>query len=254
MAWSPPLTLAEKLKHFFFPSRLYLWLVVKKNMKKGENELHLLPFMTDKNKASIDIGANKGVFTYLLSKMSTHVYAFEPNPKVYKVLISRKIKNAITYQVAISDKSEVTQLLIPLNDKTKRYSNSGASLSKIKVSGASKSVQVEAKTLDSYAFKNIGFIKIDVEGHEISLLKGATNTLKENRPVLMIELEERHTKQPIESLIKEVESYGYRSLFMKKMQLTDISMFDAEKHHRQPCTREDYVFNFIFLPTVVTKK
>ena len=64
MTWSHPVTLTEKLKNFFFPSRLYLWLVVKKNMKKGENELHLLPFMTDKNKASIDIGANKGVFTY----------------------------------------------------------------------------------------------------------------------------------------------------------------------------------------------
>jgi len=250
MTWSPPVTFAEKLKNCFFPSRLYLRLVVRKNLKKGENELHLLPFMTDKNKASIDIGANKGVFTYLLSTLSTKVYAFEPHPKVYEVLRSRKIKNTTTYQVALSDKSEIAELLIPFNEKTKRYSNSGATLSKVKVSGVSKSVQVKARTLDSYAFKNIGFIKIDVEGHEITLLKGAINTLKENRPVLMIELEERHTKQPIERLIKEVESYGYRSLFMKKRQVTDISMFDAEKHHRNPDTREDYVFNFIFIPTL----
>jgi FkbM family methyltransferase len=248
MTWTPPLSFEEKLKKLLIPTNLYLKILVKKNLKKGESELHFLPFMTDKNKDSVDIGANKGVFTYILSKMSNKVYAFEPNPKMYSILKDAKIKNALTYQVALSDKSGIAELLVPMNEKTNKFSNQGASLSKVKVSGANKSVQVEEKTLDSYKFNNIGFIKIDVEGYEMQVLNGAKNTLLKNKPVLMIELEEGHTKRPIESLIKEVEDYGYKALFLKRKQLTDISLFDAEKNHRNPKNREDYVFNFIFLP------
>jgi len=82
----------------------------------------------------------------------------------------------------------------------------------------------------------------------MQVLKGAKNTLIKNKPVLMIELEEGHTKRPIEDLIREVEEYGYKALFLKKKQLTDISLFDPDRNHRNPKNREDYVFNFIFLP------
>ena len=86
MAWTPPLTFEEKFKKYIVPSKIYIKALVKKNLRKGEDELHLLPFLTNKNKDSIDIGANKGVFSYLLSKLSSRVHAFEPNPKMFELI------------------------------------------------------------------------------------------------------------------------------------------------------------------------
>ena len=248
MAWTPPLTFKEKLKKYIVPSKIYIKALVKRHLKKGEDELHLLPFLADKNKDSIDIGANKGVFSYLLSKLSSRVHAFEPNPKMYDILKQIRINNILTYQVALSSKPGFASLLVPMNEKTKKFSNEGASLSKVKVSGANKSVRVEIKTLDSYLFDNIGFIKIDVEGYEMEVLKGAVETLKQNKPILLVELEESHTKRPIMNLIKEIEGYGYRAAFLKQKQITDISLFDAQNYHKNPKTAEDYVFNFLFFP------
>ena len=86
MAWTPPLTLKEKLNKYIVPKNLYIKALVKVHLRKGEGELHLLPFLTNKHKDSIDIGANKGVFSYLLSKLSSSVHAFEPNPKMFELI------------------------------------------------------------------------------------------------------------------------------------------------------------------------
>ena len=82
----------------------------------------------------------------------------------------------------------------------------------------------------------------------MEVLKGAVETLKKNKPILLVELEESHTKRPIMNLIKEIEGYGYRGAFLKKKQITDISLFDAENYHRNPKATKDYVLNFIFFP------
>tara|TARA_B100001750_G_C15496852_1_gene594756 strand:- start:1169 stop:1921 length:753 start_codon:yes stop_codon:yes gene_type:complete len=248
MAWTPPLTLKEKLKKYIVPPKIYIKALVKMHLRKGEDELHLLPFLTNKHKDSIDIGANKGVFSYLLSKLSSRVHAFEPNPKMYDILKRMGRNNILTYRVALSSKTGFASLLVPMDEKTKTFSNEGATLSKVNVSGANKSVDVEIKTLDSYSFDNIGFIKIDVEGYEMEVLKGAVETLKKNKPILLVELEESHTKRPIMNLIKEIEGYGYRAAFLRKKQITDISLFDAQTYHKNPKTTEDYVFNFLFFP------
>ena len=51
------------------------------------------------------------------------------------------------------------------------------------------------KRLDDIKIKNdIGFIKIDVEGHEKNVIQGGLDTIKKNKPVLLIEIEEKHTK------------------------------------------------------------
>ena len=69
MTWTPPLTFEKKFKKYIVPSNIYIKALAKKNLRKGEAELHLLPFLTNKNKDSIDIGANKGVFSYLSIKV-----------------------------------------------------------------------------------------------------------------------------------------------------------------------------------------
>lgn len=246
--WIPPSSMEEVLKNILLPSQLYIRYLVRKNLRKGEPELHLLPFLVNKEQQAIDIGANKGVYTHLLAKLVPCVHAFEPNPKMFSVLTKGLSKNAKAYDVALSNESGSGELLVPMSGRKKAYSNQGASLSRQKVSGEHGVVQIETRTLDSYTLDNIGFIKIDVEGYEHAVLKGAKETLMHCRPTMLIELEERHTGVAIEKLVEEVEDYGYHTYFLRNHQLTAFAQFDPESEHRSPKVPSDYVNNFLFLP------
>jgi len=241
--WIPPSSTEEIIKNFLLPPRFYMRHLVRKNLRKGEPELHLLPFLVNRNKQAIDLGANKGVYTHLLARLVPFVHAFEPNPKMFNVLTRGLPENARSYEVALSDQSGSGELLVPMSGRTKSYSNQGASLSRQKVQGEHGVVQIETRTLD-----NVGFIKIDVEGYEHSVLKGAKETLMHCRPTMLIELEERHTGVVIESLIEQVEAYGYQAYFLRNRQLTPITQFDPESEHRSPAKGSNYVNNFLFFP------
>ena len=59
-----------------------------------------------------------------------------------------------------------------------------------------KSFNVETKKLDDFNFLNkISFIKIDVEGHETEVIKGSLNIINKHKPILLVEIEEKHTKK-----------------------------------------------------------
>lgn len=244
--WIPPSSIEEIIKNLLIPPQHYMRHLVKKNLRKGEPELHLLPFLVDRNRQAIDIGANKGVYTHLLARLVPFVHAFEPNPKMYKVLSRGLPENAKSYDVALSDQSGSGELLVPWSKQKYAYSNQRASLSRRSFKGERGVVQVETRTLDSYALDNIGFIKIDVEGFEHMVLAGAKETLNLCRPTMLIELEERHTEIAIKLLVEEVEAYGYEAYFLRNRQLTPFTQFDPETEHRNPVTRLNYVNNFVF--------
>ena len=249
--WTPPSSIEEKIKKFLIPGKLYLKYLKRKHLNKGEDELHLLRFFVGKGNGAIDIGANKGVYSSVLAPLVSIVHSFEPNPKLFKILKSGLASNCIGYQIALSDTSTKKNLLVPYSKRKKAYSNQGASLSSTKVNDEHGVVEVQTNTLDSYNFNNIDFIKIDVEGHELNVLKGAVKTLKRNKPILLVELSESHTKILIETLINNVESYGFKAMFLKKGCLHDISLFDNEKDHRHaPIGKGNFIYNFIFFPTI----
>ena len=64
----------------------YLRFLVQRRLLKGEKELRILPFIVPRGDTSIDVGANKGLYAWLLSRLSDRVQAFEPNPKIYALL------------------------------------------------------------------------------------------------------------------------------------------------------------------------
>lgn len=61
--------------------------------------------------------------------------------------------------------------------------------------------------LDDIIKDDVGFIKIDVEGHELAVLKGATSLINRCRPVLLVECEERHSPGGTERLFKFLQSH-----------------------------------------------
>jgi FkbM family methyltransferase len=206
-----------------------------------------LPFLVDPRRNAVDAGANKGTYTYFLARLAKHVHAFEPNPKMFQILRRSTARNVTASPIALSNEAGTAELRIPRQRKG-GYSNQGGSLSSAKISRNYKSVVVEARRLDDIELGDVGFIKIDVEGFEQEVIDGAAATIKRCRPTMLVELEERYTKVPIERALQNILDLGYRGLFLDRGILRPLEDFDPETQHRT--TTNGYIFNFIFLPTI----
>lgn len=245
-SWTPPLTFEEKLKQTLVPPGYYIRSLYRRECRKGEKEINLVPYLAQKTKVSLDIGANKGVYSYAMLPHSAAVHAFEPNPKALDVL-KRWGKDTLTiHNIALSNASGEATLSVPKGTKGAGYSNQGSTLREIDREHGSLSVKT--LKLDELGIENIGFMKIDVEGFEKQVLEGAAETLKRERPNLLIEIEEKHTGTRLEDEIAGVCAYGYDCFALVGGALTPFAAIDLEKHHRNAKARADYVFNFIFLP------
>ena len=184
MAQTVPRTLEEKLKNWLIPPKRYIAHRARKELQRGERELGLLPFVVDPNRVALDVGANKGVWTWWLAGLARQVYAYEPNPKLFDILRRNVAANVVAEQLALADYTGMAELRVPRS--AKGYSNQGASLSEIKVDGDFLGVEVKAQRIDDLGITDIGFIKIDVEGFEKDVIDGLRRFLERCRPVLWI--------------------------------------------------------------------
>tara|TARA_A100001011_G_C14300377_1_gene840487 strand:- start:42 stop:584 length:543 start_codon:yes stop_codon:yes gene_type:complete len=126
----------------------------------------------------IDIGALDGDTAKPFVDNFEKIIAFEPNPEVFK-MIPESIEK---YNVGLGDQTETRNLILPDNGL-----NLAAHGSVTRYSTGIKTFPVNIKTLDSYNFKNIDFVKIDVEHFELQVCKGAENTFKKYMPTIMFE-------------------------------------------------------------------
>ena len=126
----------------------------------------------------IDVGAHNGDTSIPFVSKFKRVYAFEPNPETH-ILIPESIK---TYPYALGDKEIETVLIIPNNGK-----NDDRHGSTVRHTSGIRQFSVTQKTLDSFEFREVDFIKIDVEGAEMNVLNGAVNTILNWKPVVMFE-------------------------------------------------------------------
>ncbi|HLB06856.1 MAG TPA: FkbM family methyltransferase [Alphaproteobacteria bacterium] len=247
---TPSFRLEERLKYALVPPALYHAYLERKALKRGEPELRLVPFLARSDRISIDAGANKGVYTRWLARFSKHVHAFEPNPKLFRILTRALPGNVSCHAAALAERSGTATLRIPYGPKG--FSNQRASLNPNAAKGKVVEIEVETRALDDYGFDDVGFIKIDVEGFELAVLKGARETLRRCRPALLVEIEEAHSGEPLETSLSAIEALGYAGLFLKRGTLRPLSAFEPEADQRSARARggeADYVFNFIFLPS-----
>lgn len=240
-------TLEERLKHSLVPAPLYIRYRLWKVRRKGEAEFDLLPLLVDRTRNAVDVGANKGVYSYALSRLCRHVHAFEPYGKMRRILERTARRNVTVSPLALSDRTGSASFLVPRMHGGK-LSNQGGSLSTAKVEGAHVALPVETARLDDLGLADVGFMKIDVEGSELAVIAGAKALLARDRPTLLIEIEERHSKVPLADAVAQVEAQGYRAYFLdpRRRSLSPFSQLRPETHSRPGSA--DYVFNFVFLP------
>ncbi len=150
----------------------------------------------------IDIGALDGDTAKPFVNNFQKIIAFEPNPEVFK-LIPESIEK---YNVGLGAQTETRNLVLPDNGK-----NLAAHGSVVRFKEGVKTFPVNIKTLDSYNFTNIDFVKIDVEHFELQVCKGAENTFKRCMPTVMFE-----NKRNEASACKHfLESLGYQTKMFK---------------------------------------
>ena len=226
--------------HWYY--RFNLWLRARRIFRHGERELRILHLLVDSNKESIDVGANKGVYTYFLLKFSRRVHAFEPNPFVYKDLSRCRLDNLSLYQCALSDRSGSETLWIPPHPRLKYNHPSSHLRSDHKSGGISIGVQLEK--LDNFGLDNIGFMKIDVEGHESHVMRGAIETIKINKPIMLIEIESRFIGESYKNTIRAIKDMGYHALCLDGETVLDPLSLGED----QRSIRGKRINNFLFIP------
>jgi len=245
MPWIPEFSTAERLKQALIPPRLYIHYLYRKGLFRGEAELRLLPRLADPRRVSLDIGANKGVYTYALLKCSAAVHAFEPNPKQFSILRRWAEGRVQLHSFALGDRAGTMDLHVPRSSRG-GFSNQGGTL--LPVKRAFESVPVDVKRLDDLDPGDVGFIKIDVEGFEREVLAGGTALLRRCRPALLVEIEEKHTNLPLPDAVAAICAHGYQCSFVRNSEFRPFSELDVQRQHRAPAMRADYVYNFIFHP------
>jgi hypothetical protein len=118
-------------------------------------------------------------------------------------------------------------------------------------------LDVELRPLDSFGFTDCSVIKIDVEGHETSVIEGARKTIAASHPALIVEIEQRHNSRPIEHILGDLEGLGYRGFFLDEGQLLPLKRLNLERHQSKAAFAVGpgaYINNFLFLGAARTDR
>ncbi len=207
--------LVEKSDAF---SRLFLLACLKYAVRR-DALLRLMPLQVAPGSVVYDIGAHIGLYSIILARevKDSFIYAFEPNPDVYKVLVKNinliKLGGKITpEEFALSaDRGKHTLYISSYSARSSFY-ELHARYDNNKI--------VHTFTVDCYSIdylvqsglcKPPDALKIDVEGHEYEVLRGARETLARGSPQIFVETHGGENGVPNEDRIKDLLApFGYK--------------------------------------------
>lgn len=107
-------------------------------------------------------------------------------------------------------------------------------------------VPVKIKKFDAYNIPNIGFMKIDVEGHECSVIQGAMQSIKISRPHILVEIFEQHNPGSFKRVHQMLAGLGYNGYFYHAGKLLPIpSHWKGNPNYE--LKKNTFIYNFIFL-------
>lgn len=203
----------------------------------------LLPGM-----AVVDVGANAGLYTVIAAKRvgpSGCVIAFEPSPRELRQLRTHlrlnRCANVAIEEVALGEAGGRGDLLIVEGHETgcNSFHLAGGD------AAGTRPLSVAIRTLDDYyrqgRFSRVDFIKMDIEGAELSALRGATDVFRDLQPVLLCEIVEERTapwRYRGREIVDLVRSWGYEW----------FGFADGGRLEPIPATQEKFSANFVAFP------
>jgi FkbM family methyltransferase len=216
--------------------------------RRGDEELELtlLPLLCSRERVSVDVGANFGMYTARMIALSRRCVAFEPIPAMARMLARGFGRTVDVHGVALSDRTGMVELRVPDLDTgyaTIDPANRLTSRREVPIDR----VEVPMARLDDFGLDDVGFVKVDVEGHEEAVLRGAEATLARCRPNVIVEVEDRHNPGSVARVLGWMRERGYAAFGIREGVLEDLARFDLTEHQAGTPT-DRYVRNVVFLP------
>ena len=194
-----------------------------------------------RGRTAVDVGALVGLYASQMAEHAAHTLCYEPLPDARAVLTQNlaSYKGRVTIRdCALSDKRGEAQLSFPICGQTavKQWASIEKDFAKLandypgKIDGVA-SMTVPLRILDEelaeLQLPQIGYLKIDAEGAEEAILRGAQKTLLRDRPFVVCELEERHVPGCTQRMPEFMNSVNYDVYFILGNRIYPASSFDA---------------------------
>jgi FkbM family methyltransferase len=221
---------------------------------KCDPEWLRLDELVDPKRAAVDVGANWGVYTGRLAQLSSHVHALEPLPWLADALAAKTNPSKVTiHRVAASDHPGSTEIRVPyFGDREENGRATIEAQNPLAGMTQEKRIVVDLARLDDLLSMPVGFIKIDVEGHELAVLQGCPRILTEQRPVILVESVASFRPGAPFDIVTLLASSGYRGSFLADGAIRPIESLFTEPGQtvaEAGATAEaSGINNFIFRP------
>jgi FkbM family methyltransferase len=201
-----------------------------------DHALRVLEKMVDRGDVVIDIGAAEGLYAVRLSQLvgrRGRVYAFEPNPLNFRQLEAATVsrRNVSVHPVGLSDHAGEAELHIPVLDDEDRYGLGSISVPAARADVVHRVMPIMLERLHtvlSDELRPVAFIKCDVEGHELAVLRGGEETLRRSLPRLFVEIEQRHQDAEIQATFDYLARLGYAGYALHSDGLGPLEEFSVE--------------------------
>jgi FkbM family methyltransferase len=173
---------------------------------------------------AMDVGGWWGPWTWRMARHADRVIVVEPVQELAAYLDRVSPDSVEVINAAASAESGRSVLWVP----TGGVGSEGRSSLSVPVPD-SEPVEVDLIRLDDLDLPELDLLKVDVEGHELDAIRGASEVLRRCRPTLVIELEQRFHEQPLAEVFEEIEALGYRGAFRDGRQWRPTKEFDVER-------------------------
>jgi FkbM family methyltransferase len=213
------LSFDDRLKQLI-PAWLYYPQRIAKCAQFGEPELRILGDLVAPGCRALDIGANRGYYSYALSKIAGQVEAFEPHPDLARFLRRKLGRRVHIHEVALSNHSGSAMLRIPQVDAGVDV-HYNSSIRNVYAFDKYIETPVKVMTLDEFAYDDVGFIKIDVEGADMDVIEGGRLTIARNRPNMVVEITAHTHAEPLVCVEQIKGTFGYEARIMVGDDLLD---------------------------------
>lgn len=207
----------------------------------------------------LDVGAHDGAFTLPFAALpASRVLAFEPLPAAFARLRAAvgHAPHLTLRQEALGDHTGEITLTLPVLDGVpqEQWASTAKGYAGLDARVAEQRHTVPLRRLDEFALSDLTAVKLDAEGAEYEVLRGARETLLRCRPVLSIEIEERHRPGATWAVPAYLDALGYDAFWEHWGEWRPMAAFDRATMQRaspNPAVFEasdPYVFVFYFLP------